>query len=147
MEYVVEVDNDEKEELWKGLPSIKRFSSIYNAMTIGVKMRSIGLPENDWEKFYDISQQEIELLSQVEHNRWCVEELILGWRPCDEKEQAEVEKDIHQKEKLKERKIHYDLRPYNDLRPDASGKPTQIYDRCLSACLPLIAKISTGGTQ
>ena len=46
---------------------------------------------------------------------------------------------------LKKRKIHYDLRAYNDLRPDSSGKPVQIYDRCLSACIPLVAKKSKGG--
>lgn len=142
MEYAVEIDLDEKERLWSKLPSNKRMSSIYNAMSIGVKMHSLGLKEEEWEKFYDVSQEEIELLAQVEHNRWSVEELILGWRPCNDREQQEVESDITKKEELKKHKIHYDLRAYNDLRPDASGKPVEIYDRCLSACIPLIAKES-----
>lgn len=145
MEYAVEIDPIERDVLWRMLPFDKRMSSYYNALTVGVKMRSMGFQENEWEKFYDISQEEIEVLAQVEHNRWCIEELIMGWRPCDDKEQREVEADIHQKEVLKKRKIHYDLRAYNDLRPDASGKPVQIYDRCLSACIPLIAKESKGG--
>lgn len=145
MEYAVEVDEEERERLWKKLPFNKRMSSYYNAMTIGVKMNSLGLKEDEWEKFYDISQEEIEILAQVEHNRWNVEELILGWRPCDDEEQLEVETDINKKEELKKRKIHYDLRAYSDLRPDSSGKPVQLYDRCLSACIPLIAKESKGG--
>jgi hypothetical protein len=145
MEYVVEVDPKEREKLWSGLAFNKRMSSYYNAMTIGVKMRCLGFKEDDWEKFYDISQEEIEVLAQVEHNRWSVEELILGWRPCNEKEQREVEADINKKEELKKRKIHYDLRAYSDLRPDSFGQPVQIYDRCLSACIPLIAKESKGG--
>ena len=49
------------------------------------------------------------------------------------------------KEELKKRKIHYDLRAYNDLRPDGTGRPVQVYDRCLSASIPLIAKESKGG--
>ena len=128
----------------KEVSGVKRMSNIYNAMTIGVKMRSMGFKEDDWDKFYDMSQEDIETLAEVEHNRWSVEELMLGWRPCTDQEQREVESDISMKEILKKRKIHYDLRAYNDLRPDSSGKPVQIYDRCLSACIPLIAKESRG---
>lgn len=145
MEYAVEVDAEERERLWNELPFNKRMSSYYNAMTIGGKMQSMGFNEDDWEKFYDLSQEEIEILAQVEHNRWNVEELILGWRPCNDQEQREVEADIKMKEVLKKSKIHYDIRAYADLRPDDSGKPVQIYDRCLSACIPLIAKESKGG--
>lgn len=142
MEYVVEIDEEEKETLWQKLPFNKRMSSLYNALTIGVKMRSMGFKEDEWEKFYDISQEEIEVLAHVEHNRWCVEELLMGWRPCNEEEQHEVEADISKKEELKKRKVHYDLRSYNDLRPDATGETVKNLDRCLSACIPLIAKES-----
>ena len=110
-------------------------------MTIPTKMRSIGLNEDDWDKFYDISQQDIEILAQVEHNRWNVEELILGYRPCTDEEQDKIAADVDtQKDAFKARKIHYDLRAYNDLRPDKTGRSAKIYDLCLSAALPLIAK-------
>ena len=105
----------------------------------------MGFKEDEWEKFFDMSQEEIETLSEVEHNRWSVGELLLGWRPCNDQEQREVEADINMKEELKKRKIHYDLRTYHDLRPDATGRSVQLYDRCLSACIPLIAKESRGG--
>ena len=137
----VEIDRAERDKLWADLSSVKRWSSIYNAMTIPSKMRSIGLGEDDWDKFYDISQQDIEILAQVEHNRWNVEELILGYRPCTDEEQDKIAADIEtQKDVFKERKIHYDLRAYHDLRPDRTGKSAQVYDLCLSAALPLIAK-------
>lgn len=137
----VEIDRAERDKLWADLSSVKRWSSIYNAMTIPSKMRSIGLGEDDWEKFYDISQQDIEILAQVEHNRWNVEELILGYRPCSDEEQNKIAADIEaQKDAFKARKIHYDLRAYNDLRPDKTGKSAQVYDLCLSSALPLIAK-------
>ena len=145
LRFAVEIDEEEKERSWAKKTGVKRMSNIYNAMTIGVKMRSMGFKEDDWDKFYDMSQEDIEILAEVEHNRWSVEELILGWRPCTDKEQREVEADIKMKEELKKRKIHYDLRAYNDLRPDGTGRPVQVYDRCLSACIPLIAKESKGG--
>lgn len=137
----VEIDPEKRDRLWDKLSSIKRQSSIYNAMTIPSKMRSIGLNEDDWDKFYDISLQDIEILAQVEHNRWNVEELILGYRPCTDEEQDKIAADVEtQKDAFKARKIHYDLRAYNDLRPDKTGRSAKIYDLCLSAALPLIAK-------
>lgn len=156
----VEIDIKKRDESWAKRTIVKRLSSLFNAMTIPSKMRSIGLNEDDWDKFYDISQQDIEILAQVEHNRWNVEELILGFRPCTDEEQEEIARDIDDfiairtsegdeavkdrktlKEKYKAgKKVHYDLRAYNDLRPDGTGKPVQVYDLCLSAALPLIAK-------
>lgn len=141
MRYAVELAPKECEQQWQELSMVKRMSNIYNAMTISTKMRSVGLEKADWDKFYDISQQDIELLAQVEHNRWSVEELILGWRPCTDEEQSKVEADIRQKDVLKKKlKAHYDLRAYNDLRTDVTGKSATIYDLCLCSCLPLIAK-------
>ena len=141
LHYAVEINLEERERSWTRLSNVKRMSSIYNAMTIPTKMRSIGLKDDEWDKFYDIPQQDIELLGQVEHNRWSVEELILSFRPCTDDEQTKIEADVKtQKKAYKARKIHYDLRAYNDLRPDETGKPVEIYDLCLCSCLPLIAK-------
>jgi hypothetical protein len=137
----VEIDWAERERSWARLKNVKRQSSIYNAMTIASKMRSIGLDEGDWTQFYSLSQQDIELLGQVEHNRWSIEELILGFRPCTDEEESIIAADVKvQKNVYKARKIHYDLRAYHDLRPDGTGKPVQVYDLCLTSCLPLIAK-------
>lgn len=137
----VEINPVDRDSLWDKLSNVKRWSSIYNAMTIPSKMRSIGLGEEDWDKFYDISQQDIEILAQVEHNRWNVEELILGYRPCTDEEQERIAADVEtQKDAFKARKIHYDLRAYKDLRPDKTGRSAKVYDLCLSAALPLIAK-------
>lgn len=141
MLWSVEIDKGERERLWAQESNVKRMSCIYNALTIPTKMRSLGLDEKDWDKFYDIPQQDIEIMAQVEHNRWSVEELILGFRPCSDEEQEKIAADVkRQKAAYKARKIHYDLRAYDDLRPDGTGKPVQVYDLCLTSCLPLIAK-------
>ena len=138
-----EIDWVKRERLWLGVSADKRTSNICHAMTVATKMRSVGLGEEDWDEFHSLTQPDIETLAEVEHNRWCVEELILGWRPCTREEQRSVEEDITMKETLKRQKTHYDLRPYHDLRPDATGKPSTIYDLCLTACLPLIARSHT----
>lgn len=140
LRYSVEIDDDKREALWQKLSAVKRMSNLYNALSIPVKLRSVGLNTDDWSCFYDLPEADIRLLAEVEHNRWSVEELILGWRPCTSDEERAVEKDIGEKEALKKRKVHYDLRPFADLRPDATGKPVALYDLCLCSCLPLIAK-------
>ncbi len=144
LRHAVDIDKEKRDASWDKLPTAKRFSSIYNAMTIPTKMRSIGLADTDWNKFYDITQQDIRLLAQVEHNRWSVEELILGFRPCTDEEQKIISADVtNQKDAYKAKKIHYDLRAYNDLRADKTGRGVQVYDLCLSSCLPLISKTFT----
>ena len=140
LRYAVEIDPQARDASWARLKNVKRMSSIYNAMNIPVKLRSIGLSEGEWDKFYDIPQQDIELLAQVEHNRWSVEELIMGWRPCTDEERQAVEADIDKKEELKKLRIHYDLCAYSELKLDKTGKPVTIYDLCLCSCLPLITK-------
>ena len=143
LRYAVEIDKQARDASWERLNNLKRMSSLYNAMNIPTKLRSIGLNEGEWDKFYDIPQQDIELLAQVEHNRWCVEELIMGWRPCSDEERQAVEADIDKKEELKQKRIHFDLCAYGELKLDKTGKPVTIYDLCLCSCLPLITKAFT----
>ena len=137
--YPVEIDMDAAEESWNRLSNAKKWSNIYHAMTLSTKMRSLGHPDDDWTTFYSISANETETLAEVEHNRWSVEELILGFRPVTDKEQKEIENDISLKREYRDRFIHYDLRAYNDLKPDANGTDVRIYDKCITAAIPLIA--------
>lgn len=143
------IDDTMAEQGWLGeKKAVKRYSNICNAMTLATKMRSLGHSDNDWNTFYAISQAEVGLIAQVEHNRWNVEEMLLGYRPCNDEEQAEIELDISKKAFFKDRLVHYDLRAYDDLRPDATGKNVNTYDICLSASIPLIAySVMKGGEQ
>lgn len=135
------IDKQALEDLWRNVDVLpKVYSNIFNAMTMGTKMHSIGHDSNDWSAYYALSREEIDLLTEVEHNRWCVEELILGYRPVTDAEQQLVEEDINQKKVLRSKKIHYDLRAYNDLREDSTGKNANIYDMALTQSIPLIIK-------
>ncbi len=135
------IDYDLMEKQWSALSSFsKQYSNIASAMSLITKMRSVGLTPDHWEGYYALSKREIELLAEVEHNRWSVEELILGYRPVTDEEQADVERDINLKKNLRNHKIHYDLRSYDDLRTDATGKNVVIYDMALTQGIPLIIK-------
>ena len=148
---------DDIEKEWRKLKSFNmRYANIYNVMTLATKMRSLGHLENDWSKFYDLTQEEVQQISAVEHNRWSVERLILGYRPPTDTERQEIKENIEAfitarktgqeppKEDLKniykKRKIHYDLCSNRELREDKSGQNVRVYDYDLSACIPLIAQ-------
>lgn len=127
---------------WKDVGSLpKQYSNIFNAMTLGTKMHSLGHTSDDWKEYYALTLDEINTLTEVEHNRWSVEELILGYRPVTDEEQKLVEKDISQKKILRNtKKVHYDLRAFDDLRADSTGKNVNVYDMALIQGIPLIIK-------
>lgn len=135
------IDKGQLEKLWRQVGSLpKQYSNIFNAMTLGTKMHSVGHTSDDWDAYYALTMEEINILSEVEHNRWSVEELILGYRPVTEEEEKLVENDITQKKILRKQKIHYDLRAFDDLRSDSTGKNVNVYDMALTQGIPLIIK-------
>lgn len=135
------IDKALLETQWKQIGSLpKQYSNIFNAMTLGTKMHSIGHSSDDWNEYYALTMEEINILTEVEHNRWNVEELILGYRPATDEEMKLVEDDISQKKVLRGKKIHYDLRAYDDLRADCTGKNVNVYDMALVQAIPLIIK-------
>lgn len=145
------------EATWRNLQTFSmRYSNIYNVMTVATKMRSLGHEEKDWDKFFALTQEETETLSAVEHNRWSVERLILGFRPPTDTEREEIRENIEAfitakatgqeqpeqdlKNVYKKKKIHYDLCSYRELREDKTGQDVRLYDYDLTACIPLIAQ-------
>lgn len=145
------------EASWRNVQTFSmRYSNIYNVMTVATKMRSLGHVEKDWDKFFALTQEEIETLSAVEHNRWSVERLVLGFRPPTDTEREEIRENIEafitaketEKKKpeqdlknvYKKKKIHYDLCSYRELREDKTGQNVRLYDYDLTACIPLIAQ-------
>ena len=65
----------ELDELWRDKTVLDRASSMYSANSIYMKLRSVGLtPESTKEEL----KPYVEMLSEVEQNRWDVERLILG---------------------------------------------------------------------
>ncbi|MCQ2306664.1 MAG: hypothetical protein MJ000_03740 [Bacteroidales bacterium] len=120
--------DDIVDDKWDGCSVSDKWSNIYNVMTIPTKLRSVGI---DYKSLTlrNLTEDEIGLLAEVEHNRWNVEKLLMGYRPVTEDEAAEIDADIAKKSKFKNNlKAHYDIRPFDDLRPDASGENVNRYD-------------------
>ena len=96
---------------YKGKSSTaKSWSNIYNGNMVWTKLRSIDY------KGGTLSQAEIDMLSDVEHNRWNIEQLLLNFRPLTQKEQQEVmdaalgiTEKIDRKEDLKGEMAHLNI--------------------------------------
>ena len=126
--------NDEVNSMWNQLSVSDKWSSVYNVLTIPGKLRSIGMDYRNEGSWRAMTDEEIELLSRVEHNRWNVDKLLCGYRPTNEKETREVEDDIDNKRGKKMKKyyknrgIHYDIRLFEDLRCDDTGLNVKRFD-------------------
>lgn len=152
-----ELPQNEVDEAWeKVTDDTARNSSLFNVMSLEQKMLLLGHDRSDWANFYALSADEIEFLTAVEHNRWVIERLLQGNRPCTDEERAEIEEDMRRrltdseyrekhpvslKKKYKlERGAHFDLCSFDELGVDESGLPVTRYDRDLVAAIPLIVK-------
>lgn len=152
-----ELPQDEVDAAWAALPDERmRRSSIHNVRTIPFKMLLLGHDRNDWETFYALTAKEIDSLTAVEHNRWTVERLIQGVRPCTDDERAEIEEDFRRrgadrkyaqarpvtlkKQYARGRGAHFDLCAFPELGVDETGLPVTRYDRDLTEAIPLMVK-------
>lgn len=129
---------EEIDSLWhsKEFKTVKKWSNIYNANAIPTKLRSVGYTKEHWDNGKDLNEDQVQLLAEVEHNRWNVEELLLGYRPVTEDEQNAIKQNPALK-KIKRHKeyAHYDIRPYTDLSEDSKS-----YDIALTRHLLLIVR-------
>lgn len=76
----------ELDELWNGLIYTDQKSNIYCANQVGVKLRSMGLDVEALCGGKGMDEDTIALLAVVEHNRWDVEKLLMGYGVVDRKE-------------------------------------------------------------
>lgn len=135
-----QIDAELANKIWDETPITKRWSNIYTAASILTKLRCIG---KDWDitkpfNLQEFSEEEISLLSEIEHNRWNVEELLLGYRPVKYNEDKEIDGDKQKKSYWKKRFVHYDIRPFDELKEDDKGRKSSVYDEVIIRSLPLI---------
>lgn len=127
----------ELKESWERLSVANKWSNIYNANSIPTKLRSIGITKS--KDIRELSNDEILLLADIEHNRWNVEKLLIGFRAATDEEEKDIMANLTLKDIYKKnRYTHYDIRPFEDLRTDSTGRNSGEYDVCISACIPLI---------
>ena len=143
-------------QAWYAIPSpALRNSNVCNVLTFPSKMRSVGHSNANPHTFYALSESEVKVLSEVEHNRWSLERLMAGFRPPTSEEREAIKDNIlahiearrngtecpavDLKKRMKnEQCVHYDLCAYSELSVDASGRDVRDYDDELIACIPVI---------
>lgn len=114
---------EEADKMWNQLSVAHKWSNLYNSYTIRTKLATLramrGLKIDDYTKdTVSLSDYEAEVLAKVEHNRWNVEKLLMGYRkPHVDEDKYEVD-DKGIAAKLKKNKdlfIHHDIRPFDEL--------------------------------
>lgn len=112
---------EEAELFWKDLSVALKWSNLYSAYAVRIKIDTLrtlrGLDINDASHDHDpISEHEVNVLAPLEHNRWNVEKLLMGYR----KARTEEDKYAHPEHngdlaKNKKHFIHHDIRKYEEL--------------------------------
>lgn len=114
---------EDANKLWSNLSVSIMWSNLYNSYTIRTKlatlraMRGLGLNDKS-QDFVPLSEEEAEELAKVEHNRWNVEKLLMGYRKPHYNEDAYNTHYADDKSLLKMNKklfIHHDIRPFDTL--------------------------------
>lgn len=133
----------EADKMWNALSVAHKWSNLYSSYTIRTKLASLramrGLILDDTSRDTDpLSKKEIDEMARVEHNRWNVEKLLMGFRkPQENEDKYKVSKDDKGTfEKNKKLFIHHDIRPFDEL--DKIEK----LDREFSRTIPWIMKMT-----
>lgn len=133
-------DLKDADKIWEEKTITKRWSNIFAAASIPTKLRCIGI-EWDINKtciIPELNDEQIEILSETEHNRWNIEELLLGYRPVSKEEDKQIDEDKSKKGYWKKRFAHYDIRPFECLKTDNQGNKANVYDKVIVISLPAI---------
>ena len=113
---------DEIHKKWISLPIALQWSNLYCAYNIAYRIHTIKTMRKSDHDITEITDKEVEILARVEHDRWNVEKLLLGYRKPSETEDYYSESNFINGKKVKAMKnahkemfIHCDIRPYTEL--------------------------------
>lgn len=110
------------EQYWRGLSVANKWSNLYCAYSIPCKLASLRVmrkldPEDSSHDQDILTLEEGEQIGRVEHNRWNVEKLLMGYRKA-RKDEDKYEHDCLGGDHVKGNKklfIHHDIRPFEEL--------------------------------
>ena len=109
-------------EQWEKLSVALQWSNMYCAYNIPYRMNSLKAMRNGSDDLNEMTDDEINRLGVVEHNRWNMEKVLLGYRKPLPEEDAISNSHLLSKEEKKKLKgmkdtlyVHCDIRPFNGL--------------------------------
>lgn len=110
---------------------------------IPVKLRSVGIDPDLVDEHTALSQEDINVMSEVEHNRWNMERLLLGTMPLKAVRRHEINGMLGDpdpevvkqgkaiKRNLQDNFYHKDIAPYDELLPSSKLYDTAIVTNVL----------------
>lgn len=105
-------DKDPEKE-WETQTPINKWSSIYSANMLFMKLRFIGLDTSkplQSEEIINAVQNNADAMRLTEHNRWNTERLLLGFRPLRSVEERDKWKNCSKsKDEMKSEMLHLDI--------------------------------------
>lgn len=111
-----EWSDDAIDRCWNDLTLALQWSNIYAANAIPTKLRSLGV---DPGRPRLLNAQEEEMTARVEHNRWNVERLLMGYRPATVAERERAQSDNQYSKTLKNKRfVHINIAPYEAIPED-----------------------------
>lgn len=126
MKYNKEDVLENAHQLWIGLKVSDQWSNLYSAYNIGFRERSLNA--EGYTGCRNLSAETLLKMAEVEHNRWNVEKLLMGFRkPQKEEDAYQLDLDRYEdnqrkgvfngfkKTNNKNQYIHGDIRPFNQL--------------------------------
>ncbi|MDO4320514.1 MAG: hypothetical protein Q4C34_08055 [Bacteroidales bacterium] len=96
---------------------VLKWSNVYHALSIPVKIDSFGIKAGK-----AMTAEDSRLLSHVEHNRWNIEQLTLGFRPELPGDRARFADTGDPVKAMRKNMIHPDIRAYEQLNETARRK-------------------------
>lgn len=108
---------------WSKISVAEKWSNLYCAYSMHYKlemlrvMRGLDIDDTSRDK-QPLSEKEIEQLAVLEHNRWNVEKLLMGYRKArieEDKYEQSILTSADVKPNKKKLFIHHDIRPFDDL--------------------------------
>ena len=143
---------------WKKLPIFNKWSNRYLANSFESKLRSIGANYDDINLHYStmcsLFEKNKEYMAECEHNRWNVQQLLMGFRAYKDSELKEFRrlqqekssdnnaqakfKEFKEKMKASPEKLHLNICSVSLLNELDSA--AEEYDRILNSSIPAISK-------
>lgn len=143
---------------WKSLSIFDKWSNKYLSNSFKTKLRSVGCKDQEYSlnyaKIKKLFSDNIEILSEVEHNRWNTQQLLMGFRAYTEaeynlyidlKNRNEDVSTMKRRMKKGTEKAHLNICPYDDLdKVDVGAKD---YDRTFIKVIPNILLVVENITE
>lgn len=134
--YLYQLENEKKvfdtmaeqevlDKMWLVLSYAEKMSNIYAANSIYCKFRSMGIKKGE-----SVPEASVERLAQIEHARWNLEKLLVGFSAMPINERGRINdglnrtdaKIMKENDELKKHMFeHKDITPYDDLPKESKG--------------------------